>query len=507
MFKKILIANRGEIAIRVMRACRELGIQTVAVYSAADKSAQHRFYADESVFIGEAPSTSSYLVKEKIIQAALDTGAEAIHPGYGFLSEKSDFARAVTDAGLVFIGPTAESIEAMGSKTSARKLMKAAGVPVAPGLEEPVSDFQQALQIARDIGFPVLIKAAHGGGGKGMRKVFHEGELETSLAAAMRESLAAFHSNEVYIEKFIHNPHHIEVQVLADRYGNTIHLGERECSVQRRHQKLIEESPSPFLRDDVRKKICEAAVIAAKSANYINAGTVEFLVDENQNFYFLEMNTRLQVEHPVTEWVTGIDIVHQQIKIAAGEPLQIKQQDVQPRGWAIECRICAEDPMNNFLPSSGIIHSLHTPAGPGIRDDRGFEKNDEISIYYDSLLAKLITYGENRETAINRMLRALNEYKIVGVSTTIPFFISALTNSEFLSGNYNTGFIEKHFSHDNLSNARKTELEKVLIATVIFNQIQKNHSTHRIQDSINTDNRKPNSSWKLYGRMEGLRRN
>lgn len=503
MFKKILIANRGEIAIRIMRACRELGIQTVAVYSTADRNAPHTSYADEIVHIGDSASSESYLKIDKIIQAALDTNSEAIHPGYGFLSEKSEFADAVNKAGLKFIGPSASAIAAMGSKTAARKRMKSVGVPVAPGVEEPISSYNDAIEIARSIGFPLLIKAAHGGGGKGMRKVFDESELESALQSAMRESLTAFHSNEVYIEKFIVNPHHIEVQILADSFGNIIHLWERECSIQRRHQKLIEESPSPFLRDDVRRAICNTAVLAAKAVSYENAGTIEFLVDENQNYYFLEMNTRLQVEHPITELVTGIDIVHQQLKIASGEPLEIQQKDVKQIGWAIECRICAEDPLNSFLPSTGVIQHLRAPSGPGIRDDRGINQHDQVSIFYDSLLAKLICYGENRFMAIERMKRALEEYQIAGISTTIPFFHKVMSDEIFLSGVYNTGFIDKFYIENELAFKKGEDIEWVALAAVLYQKLQNQSQSPDISDATTTFSK---SSWKLLGRLEQFRK-
>ncbi|MDK9700992.1 MAG: acetyl-CoA carboxylase biotin carboxylase subunit [bacterium] len=504
MFRKILIANRGEIAIRIMRACRELGVRTVAVYSDADRSSPHTLYADEVINIGAPASRDSYLRMDKIITAAKRSGAEAIHPGYGFLSERAEFALAVAEAGIGFIGPTASAIAAMGSKTAARTRMKAVGVPVAPGVEEPVSDPKIALQIAKEIGFPLLIKAAHGGGGKGMRKVFRTDDLPNSLEAAMRESLAAFNSREVYLERFIENPHHIEFQILADKYGNVIHLGERECSIQRRHQKLIEESPSPFMTPELREVMGQAAVKAALAVNYENAGTIEFLVDAQRNFYFLEMNTRLQVEHPVTEFVTGIDIVKAQLQIAAGEPLPWKQEDVKQNGWAIEGRICSEDPLNQFLPSTGRIVHLRAPSGPGVRDDRGVNEGNEVTLHYDSLIAKLIVYGATRDEAIARMKRALDEYHIIGIKTTIPFLHCLMGHPVFVGGNYNTGFLENEIDQVSLTNRRSDVKKLVALATALYEQ---KRTGNLIDNSkISTQTPSERNGWKQTGRWDNLRK-
>lgn len=505
MFKKILIANRGEIAIRIMRACNELGIRTVGVYSDADRTAPHTQYADEVVHIGPSPARDSYLRADKIIVAAKSTGAEAIHPGYGFLSERAEFAQQVNEAGLIFIGPPASAIAAMGSKTAARLRMKASGVPVVPGNEDPVSDPHIALTLAEEIGYPILIKAAHGGGGKGMRKVSTREEMPLALEAAMRESQAAFNSSEVYLERCIENPHHIEIQILADKFGNVIHLGERECSIQRRHQKLLEESPSPFITPELRKKMGTAAVQAAKAVRYENAGTIEFLVDAERNFYFLEMNTRLQVEHPITELVTGIDLVKAQLQIASGEKILWKQSDIVQTGWAIECRICAEDPLSNFLPSTGHISHLRTPSGPGVRDDRGVTEGSDVTLYYDSLLAKLITYGTDRCEAIARTKRALEEYHIVGVTTTIPFLECLMSHPVFLAGDYNTGFIEYELSERHLSDNRNEVKRLVAIAAALY--AKANHSTGHNSEMKQVPNKSTpgKSEWKFAGRANQLR--
>ena len=422
---KILIANRGEIAVRVIRACRELGIETVAVYSEADRTALHVRYADEAVLIGPPAPRESYLKIETILDVARRTGADAIHPGYGFLSEREEFAQACQDEGIVFIGPPASAIATMGDKQAARATVMKAGVPVVPGSEPGMRD-DDILAIATQIGFPVMVKAAAGGGGKGMRAVYKAEDLPNALAAARREAESAFGDGSVYVEKMIEGARHIEFQILADTHGNTIHLGERECSIQRRHQKLVEESPSPFMDDDLRQRMGDMAVRAAEAVGYVNAGTIECLVDKDKNFYFMEMNTRLQVEHPVTELVTGVDLVKEQIRIARGRRMGPAESFLHPKGWAIECRINAEDPYNNFMPSVGPITTLLTPSGPGVRVDSGVYRGFEISPYYDSMIAKLITWGDDRAEAMLRMRRALGEFIIMGVRHNIPFHINPL---------------------------------------------------------------------------------
>src|SRR5688500_7947938 len=443
MFSKVLVANRGEIALRVIRACRELGIASVAVYSEADARAAHVREADEAVLLGPAPSSESYLKGESIIDAARRVGAEAIHPGYGFLSEREWFARAVRDAGLVFVGPPAEAIAAMGSKTAARELAIAAGTPVVPGTTTALRDAAEAEEVADRFGYPVLLKAAAGGGGKGMRVVHHRDELAGALAAAQREASNAFGDDAVYIEKYIIGPRHVEIQVLADRYGNVLSLGERECSVQRRHQKMLEESPSVAVSSQLRHWMGEAAVRLARAAAYVNAGTCEFLLDSEDNFYFLEMNTRLQVEHPVTEFVTGIDLVQWQLRVAAGERLPFKQDDIRPRGWSIECRITSEDTANGFLPSTGRIEYLHVPTGPGVRWDGGIETGSEVGLHYDPLLAKLIVSADTRELAIERMHRALLELVIDGVETSRDFHLRLMEDGEFRRGEIEIQWLER----------------------------------------------------------------
>ncbi|MBS1811101.1 MAG: acetyl-CoA carboxylase biotin carboxylase subunit [Acidobacteria bacterium] len=445
MFQKLLIANRGEIAVRIIRACRDLGISPVAVFSSADRQALHVQLADEAYFIGEPPAVQSYLVIETILDAARKSGAEAIHPGYGFLSERAEFARAVEDAGLVFIGPSADSIELMGSKTNAREAALKAGAPIVPGTANKLADTADASDTASKVGYPVMLKASAGGGGKGMRIVRTAAELPSAFETASAEAQAAFGDPSVYIEKYIERPRHIEIQVVADKHGNIIHLGERECSIQRRHQKVIEECPSPLNDPQLRAKMGKAAVNIAKAANYYSVGTLEFLVDAQRDFYFLEMNTRLQVEHPVTELVTGVDLVREQIRIAAGEALTIKQEDVQWQGHAVECRVYAEDPEKNFLPSPGKITKLRTPSGPGVRDDSGVYEGWEVPLFYDPMISKLATYGANREEAINRMQRALREYYVGGIRTTIPFFQDILSDDEFRQGEIDTGFIARYF--------------------------------------------------------------
>lgn len=469
MFQKVLIANRGEIAVRVMRACRELGIQTVAVYSDADRAALHVRYADESYHIGPAPARESYLRMERLIEVARQSGAEAIHPGYGFLAENPQFADACEEAGIAFIGPPAQAMAALGDKVKARQLMQQAGVPIIPGTERDLGD-EDLLREAARIGFPLFIKAAAGGGGRGMRLVQTHDELVRTLGAARGEALSAFGDDRIYLEKAIQKPHHVEVQILVDRHGHAIYLGERECSVQRRHQKLIEESPSPTVDSELRHCMGEIAVRAALIAGYVNAGTVEFLLDQEGNFYFLEMNARLQVEHPVTECVTGIDIVVEQFRIASGEPLRYAQADIQPRGWAIECRITAEDPFHDFIPHSGRITTLVQPGGPGIRVDSGLYEGCEVSPHYDSLLAKIIAWGDSREEAIRRMRRALREYRIVGIPTSIPFHQRVMETPSFVKGVYDTSFLDNFV----MSRVESKELEEVaaLTATLVHHRRQ-----------------------------------
>jgi acetyl-CoA carboxylase biotin carboxylase subunit len=444
MFKKILIANRGEIAVRVLRACREMGISPVAVYSEADAAALHVRLADEAYLLGPAPSAESYLRAERVIEAARASGAEAIHPGYGFLSENAAFARAVVEAGLVFIGPSPESMELMGSKTSARRAAEAAGAPVVPGTNTPLESVGEARETAARVGYPVMLKAAAGGGGKGMRLVTGEADLPSAFETARSEADAAFGDPSVYIEKAVERPRHIEIQVFADAHGNTVHLGERECSIQRRHQKVIEECPSPINDVALREAMGESAVRIARAASYVGAGTVEFLVsDVTRDFYFLEMNTRLQVEHPVTELVTGLDLVREQIRVAAGLPLSFTQGDVVWTGHAVECRVYAEDPEQNFMPSPGLITHLRVPAGPGVRDDGGVYEGAEVSIYYDPMISKLATWGRTRDEAIGRMRRALDEYAVGGIKTTLPFFREVMRDAEFVAGRLDTGFIPR----------------------------------------------------------------
>src|ERR1700729_4266814 len=468
MFKKILIANRGEIAVRVIRACHEMGVAAVAVYSDVDRASLHVRKADEAYPIGAAAASESYLNLQKILDVAARSGADAIHPGYGFLSENAKFAQACGDAGVKFIGPTAAAMDAMGSKTRARQAMEKAGVPFVPGTSRGVESFQQAEQVAARIGYPVMLKAAAGGGGKGMRLVPAPAQLSSSLEAARSEAQSSFGDDEVYIEKAIVNPRHIERQVLADEHGNTVYLGERECSLQRRHQKVLEEAPSPIVDADMRRRMGEVAVRVARAANYTNAGTVEFLVDQQKNFYFLEMNTRLQVEHPVTELVTGLDLVHLQIRIAAGEKLPLRQEDVQIRGHAMECRIYAEDPDNNYFPSPGKITLLLSPSGPGIREDSGMYEGWNVPIDYDPLLAKLIGYGTDRDQAIARLTRALDEYFVGGIKTNISLFRRILRDADFRAAKLDTGFLDRMLkrTEDAPVDSRKSEV--AVIAAGLF---------------------------------------
>ncbi|MFY8109045.1 MAG: acetyl-CoA carboxylase biotin carboxylase subunit [Bacteroidia bacterium] len=448
--KKIVIANRGEIALRVMRTAKEMGIKTVAVFSEADRKALHVRYADEAICIGPPPSNQSYLLGDKIIEVAKQTGADAIHPGYGFLSENADFARKVKAAGLIFIGPSPESMETMGDKISAKQAVSNFNVPLVPGTKDALKDIAAGKKIADEIGYPVLVKASAGGGGKGMRVVWKEEEFEESIKLAQSEALSAFSDDSVFIEKYVGSPKHIEIQVLGDQHGNVVYLFERECSIQRRHQKLVEEAPSSCLTPEVRKKMGEAAVNVAKACNYYGAGTVEFLADEDLNFYFLEMNTRLQVEHPVTEQIVGLDLVKEQIRIARGETLGYTQEDLKIHGHAIELRVCAEDPMNNFLPDIGKLKSYKTPQGYGVRVDDSFEAGMEIPIQYDPMIAKLITFGKTREEAIQRMIRAIEDYKITGIETTLSFGTFVMKHPAFREGHFDTKFIEKYFEPEML---------------------------------------------------------
>jgi len=469
VFKKILIANRGEIAVRVIRACREMGIGTVAVFSDADRTALHVRMADEAYRLGPAPATESYLRPDLVLEAAARAGAGAVHPGYGFLSENAGFARECADAGIKFIGPPAKAIDQMGSKTAARALMQAAGVPVVPGTPGPVADSAEATAAAAEIGYPIMLKASAGGGGKGMRLVASAEELPSALSQAQSEAASAFGDSAVYVEKAIVRPRHIEVQVLADEHGQVIHLAERECSLQRRHQKIVEEAPAPLLEGyaQVRDRLTSAAVLAAKSVDYSNAGTIEFLMDADRNFYFLEMNTRLQVEHPVTELITGIDLVKEQIRIAAGEKLRYDQDDVQVRGWAMECRIYAEDPATNFFPSPGKITRLVRPSGPGVRVDSGAYPGWTVPIEYDPLIAKLSAWGPTRQEAIARLSAALQEYSIGGIRTTVGFFRDVLKDPAFLAGDIDTGFVGRFMEGWDRSPTLGPGLEAAALAVAV----------------------------------------
>jgi len=467
MFKKVLAANRGEIAVRIIRACRELGLETVAVYSEVDRTALHVRYADEAYPIGPAPVQESYLRWERIIDVAIKAGADAVHPGYGFLAGNPAFAEACREAGLIFVGPNPQTIRLMSDKIAARSVVKAGGVAIAPGTDYSLSD-EELIAAAEELGYPLLIKPAHGGGGKGMRIVESPEEMPRALAAARRESKAVFGDDVLYLEKIVEGARHIEFQILADSFGNVIHLDERECSIQRRHQKLIEEAPSRALDEELRRRMGEAAVKVARTVGYLNAGTVEFLLDKDKNFYFIETNCRLQVEHPVTEMVTGIDIVREQLRVASGRRLRYSQDDVRLRGWAIECRIIAEDPYKGFLPSPGRITGLYEPSGPGVRVDSGVYEGFEVSLYYDSLIGKLVAWGETRGEAILRVRRALDEYRIVGIKTNIPFHQQIVNDTRFIGGQFDTKFVEHRFSM--VESEREEHLEVVAIAATLFAQ-------------------------------------
>jgi acetyl-CoA carboxylase biotin carboxylase subunit len=491
--QKILIANRGEIALRVMRSAREMGIKTVAVYSAADRDALHVRYADEAVYIGDAPSNQSYLVAEKIIAACFETGAQGIHPGYGFLSENPAFARKVREAGLILIGPSPEAMEVMGNKLSAKAAALKYNIPMVPGTEEAITDIAEAKERAVEVGFPILIKAAAGGGGKGMRIVESVNDFEEQMQLAVSEAVSAFGDGSVFIERYVSSPRHIEIQVLGDTHGNIVHLFERECSVQRRHQKVIEEAPSSVLTPEIRSQMGKCAVDVARSVNYTGAGTVEFIMDEQLNFYFLEMNTRLQVEHPVTELITGIDLVKEQISIARGQAISFKQEDLQIKGHALELRVYAEDPDNNFLPDIGTLQTYITPKGPGVRVDDGFEQGMEIPIYYDPMIAKLITYGKDREEAIERMIRAIDEYQITGITTTLGFGKFVMQHKAFTSGNFDTHFVKKYFTPGSLQN--DTEEEALIAAMVMEKMLTEQKVSVTETAAVETSN------WEKYRRL------
>ncbi len=502
MFKKILIANRGEIACRVIRACRELKIIAVAVYSDADADALHVRMADEAYNVGPAPSSESYLKWETILDVARSAGVDAIHPGYGFLSENSDFVRNVVAAGITFIGPPPEAMESMGGKMSARKIAIEAGVPVVPGTTEALRSFEDAAETAGRFGYPVMLKASAGGGGKGMRLVSAENELRSALENAQSEAMASFGDDAVYVEKAIVRPRHIEIQIFSDTHGNHVHLGERECSIQRRHQKVIEEAPSPLDSADLRDRMGACAVMVAKAVDYVGAGTVEFLVsDLDKSFYFLEMNTRLQVEHPVTELVTGIDLVREQISVACGEKLSFTQNDVRISGHAIECRIYAEDPENNFLPSPGKIGRLALPQGPGVRDDGGVYTGAEVSIYYDPMISKFAVYGRDRTQAIERMSRALAEYEVTGIKTTIPFFRDVMEDADFIEGKLDTGFIGKFMERRKAPAVSTEETDIAVIAAALHSVAADTKSSNRPTSTRNTPSR-----WAAAGRFSEMNR-
>jgi propionyl-CoA carboxylase alpha chain len=466
--KKILVANRGEIAIRVMKTAQKMGIKTVAVYSTADRNAPHVKFADEAVWIGEAPSSQSYLLGNKIIEVAKTLNVDAIHPGYGFLSENADFAEEAEKNNIIFIGPKSKAIKIMGSKLAAKEAVKKYNIPMVPGFDEAITDVEKAKVVAQEIGFPILIKASAGGGGKGMRVVESEADFESQMDRAISEAISAFGDGSVFIEKYVGSPRHIEIQVMADSHGNVLYLFERECSIQRRHQKVIEEAPSSVLTPELRKKMGEAAVLVAKSCDYLGAGTVEFLLDENNNFYFLEMNTRLQVEHPVTELITGTDLVELQIRVARGEALANKQEDLKIKGHAMELRVYAEDPMNDFLPSVGHLDVYQLPVGEGVRVDNGFEQGMDIPIYYDPMLAKLITYGATREEATQMMIKAIDGYLVEGVQTTLPFGKFVFEHEAFRSGKFDTHFVKNYYSAEMLKNQIAKEAE--IAALVALNQ-------------------------------------
>jgi acetyl-CoA carboxylase biotin carboxylase subunit len=497
-FRKILVANRGEIAVRILRAASELGMRTVAVYSEADRHALHVRYADEAYLIGPPPARESYLSIDKIIQVARDAKVEAIHPGYGFLSENESFAQACLDNDIVFIGPRPESIAAMGDKISARRTVRAAGVPVVPGSDGPVATVEEALDVAAAIGYPVLLKATAGGGGKGMRTVARPEDLPTAFRLAASEATAAFGDGTLYVERLLEGVRHVEIQVLADRYGNVVHLGERECSIQRRRQKLIEEAPSTVVDEDLRRRMGEVAVMAAQAVGYENAGTVEFLLDRDKKFYFLEMNTRLQVEHPITEQVTGVDLVVEQFRVASGRRLRLRQRDIKLNGHSIECRVCAEDPYNDFLPSVGKITTVFEPSGPGIRVDSAVFDGYEVSLYYDPLVAKLIVWGETRAQAILRMRRALGEFKLLGIRTNIPFHLRLMESPSFIGGRFDNAFLETFNLAATDETGERHRLAAIAAAAVAYQrQQQKSRNVAEV-------NHVAESGWKAAARRAAM---
>ncbi len=495
---KVLIANRGEIAVRVIRACRELGYPTVAVYSEPDRAALHVVYADEAIPIGPAPSRESYLRIDRILDAAKKTGAEAIHPGYGFLAENADFARACRDAGLLFIGPSPDSIDAMGSKTESRQRMQAAGVPVVPGLVEPVKSFEEIEAFARETGFPLMIKASAGGGGKGLRLVEREEDLRGAFDRVTSEAESFFGDSAVYAEKFIVSPRHIEVQVVGDQHGNIVHVGERECTLQRRHQKVVEECPSPVVDTELREKLGAMAVRAAAGVNYYSTGTIECLMGPDREFYFLEMNTRLQVEHPVTEMVWGVDLVKEQLRVARGEKLSFAQHDLRPLGHAIECRIYAEDPSRKFAPSPGLIRDINLPQGPGVRNDNGVYAGYHVPVFYDPMLSKLIVHGSSRAEAIARMRRALIEYRVEGIMTTIPFFTFIMNHPDFQAGRFDTSFIDRLLPEIDFAQrpASDEHLDAAIAAAAIL-AFEESQNVQLPQDA--------QSRWREAARQEAVR--
>ncbi len=499
-FKKVLIANRGEIAIRVARACRKMGIGTVAVYSEADRNALHVRYADEAYYIGPSPANESYLRIDKIVEVAVKSGCDAVHPGYGFLAENSEFVKACEEAGITFIGPNTESMYILGDKTRARQKMIDAGVPVVPGTKDPVESLEHALKVAEEVGYPIMFKASAGGGGKGMRLISSPEEFKEVYDLAKGEALSAFGDDRMYIEKAIVKPRHVEIQIARDKHGNAIHMFERECSIQRRHQKVIEESPSLAINDEVRHKMGEAAIKAVAAANYDSVGTVEFLVDKDMNFYFLEVNTRLQVEHPVTEMVTGIDIVKLQIEIAEGKPIPYKQKEIKQVGHAIECRIYAEDPDNNFMPSPGFITGLRLPGGPGVRVDSGVYSRGEVPLYYDPMVAKLVVWDETREDAIARMKRALEEFVVKGIKTTIPFHQKVMRNEDFIKGNISTEFIDKEVLVE--PQKREGSKEAALAAAAIKEFLREKELARKLLEFKETCGY--GSPWKEAGRRAAI---
>jgi len=490
--KKILVANRGEIALRVMRTARDMGIKTVAIYSEADRNSPHVRYADEAICVGPPPSNQSYLDMEKIIQVCKDLNVEGIHPGYGFLSENANFARRVTDEGITLIGPSPEAMEVMGDKLSAKAAVKGYNIPMVPGTDEAIEDIDAATHIAEEIGYPILIKASAGGGGKGMRIVEQSSDFKEQMQLAVSEALSAFGDGSVFIEKYVAGPRHIEIQIMADTHGNVVYLHERECSVQRRHQKVIEEAPSAVLTPEMRKAMGEAAVNVARACSYVGAGTVEFLVDESRNFYFLEMNTRLQVEHPVTEMITGFDLVREQIRVARGEELGYTQEEIPLVGHAVEVRVYAENPQNNFLPDIGKLVTYRRPSGPGIRVDDGFEEGMDVPIYYDPMISKLVTYGRDRTEAIERMKRAIEDYEIAGVETTLSFGTFVMNHPAFISGDFDTHFVKKYFTPEVLDH--RDELEEK-VAAIVAAALLKHHSQVNLVES-GPESSSSGSSWK-----------